>query len=128
MHVLDPFTGTGTFIARLLQSGLIRPQDLLRKYTQELHANEILLLAYYIAAINIEATFHGLITADGGLGDTETDIGYVPFDGIVLTDTFHLTEEGVFDDLRGASQLTANAPGHSATSTSASSSATRPTR
>ena len=62
MHVLDPFTGTGTFIVRLLQSGLIRPEDLLRKYTQELHANEILLLAYYIAAINIEATYHGLTT------------------------------------------------------------------
>jgi len=99
VHVLDPFTGTGTFIARLLQSGLIRPEDLLRKYTQELHANEILLLAYYIAAINIEATFHGLITADGGLADTDADSGYMPFDGIVLTDTFHLTEEGVFDDM-----------------------------
>ena len=60
MHVLDPFTGTGTFIVRLLQSGLIRPEDLLRKYASELHANEILLLAYYIAAINIEATYHGL--------------------------------------------------------------------
>lgn len=60
VHVLDPFTGTGTFIVRLLQSGLIDPQDLLRKYTQELHANEILLMAYYIAAINIEATFHAL--------------------------------------------------------------------
>src|SRR5690606_3460161 len=58
VHVLDPFTGTGTFIVRLLQSGMIKPADLLRKYTQELHANEILLMAYYIAAINIEATFH----------------------------------------------------------------------
>ena len=60
VHVLDPFTGTGTFIVRLLQSGLIQPEDLLRKYTSELHANEIMLLAYYIAAVNIEATFHGL--------------------------------------------------------------------
>ncbi|NME16965.1 DEAD/DEAH box helicase, partial [Micrococcus luteus] len=51
VHVLDPFTGTGTFVVRLLQSGLIRPEDLLRKYTQELHANELLLMAYYIAAI-----------------------------------------------------------------------------
>ncbi|MBM7331838.1 hypothetical protein JS562_54870 [Agrobacterium sp. S2] len=58
--MLDPFTGTGTFIVRLLQSGFISPQDLLRKYTQELHANEYLLMAYYIAAINIEATFHAL--------------------------------------------------------------------
>jgi len=99
VHVLDPFTGTGTFIARMLQSGLIRPEDLLRKYTRELHANEILLLAYYIAAINIEATFHGLITQDGGLADTVGDGGYAPFDGIVLTDTFHLTEAGGFDDV-----------------------------
>ncbi|MGT2461122.1 DEAD/DEAH box helicase [Sinomonas atrocyanea] len=86
VHVLDPFTGTGTFVARLLQSGRIKPQDLLRKYTSELHANEILLLAYYIAAINIEATFHGL--HDEGRGE------YVPFDGIVLTDTFQSSEHG----------------------------------
>ncbi len=97
VHVLDPFTGTGTFIARLFQCGLIRPEDLLRKYTQELHANEILLLAYYIAAINIEATFHGLITTGGGPAETDAGSGYMPFDGIVLTDTFHLTEEDVFD-------------------------------
>lgn len=84
VQVLDPFTGTGTFIVRLLQSGLIEPDDLLRKYTSELHANEILLLAYYIAAINIEAAFHQ--TQDG------EDPGYIPFDGIVLTDTFQLAE------------------------------------
>lgn len=83
VHVLDPFTGTGTFIVRLLQSGLIKPEDLLYKYTNELHANEILLLAYYIAAINIEATFHGLAGGD-----------YVPFEGIVLTDTFQIAEDG----------------------------------
>ncbi|HZL05223.1 MAG TPA: DEAD/DEAH box helicase family protein, partial [Coriobacteriia bacterium] len=88
VHVLDPFTGTGTFIVRLLESGLIRPEDLLHKYTSELHANEILLLAYYIAAINIEATFHGIVT------ETDLDAGYVPFNGIVLTDTFQMTEAG----------------------------------
>jgi predicted helicase len=86
VQILDPFTGTGTFIVRLLQSGLISPDDLLRKYTSELHANEILLLAYYIAAINIEAAFHQ--TASRNIGDTE----YTPFDGIVLTDTFQLAE------------------------------------
>lgn len=83
VHILDPFTGTGTFIVRLLQSGLIRSEDLLHKYTHELHANEILLLAYYIAAINIEATFHGI-----------TDGDYAPFNGIVLTDTFQIAEAG----------------------------------
>ncbi|MDO5618201.1 restriction endonuclease [Kocuria sp.] len=61
VHILDPFTGTGTFMARLLQSGLISPEDLTRKYAHELHANEILLMAYYIAAINIEATFHSIL-------------------------------------------------------------------
>ncbi|WP_240967074.1 DEAD/DEAH box helicase [Micrococcus luteus] len=95
VHVLDPFTGTGTFIVRLLQSGLIRPEDLLRKYTQELHANELLLMAYYIAAINIEATLHGLLVEQAELnGDDGASVGYEPFDGIVLTDTFQMTEDG----------------------------------
>ncbi|MCT1430931.1 DEAD/DEAH box helicase family protein [Brachybacterium muris] len=92
VHVLDPFTGTGTFIVRLLQSGLIDPADLARKYASELHANEILLLAYYIAAINIETTFHDLQAAADGV--ELADEAYEPFDGIVLTDTFQLTENG----------------------------------
>jgi predicted helicase len=92
VHVLDPFTGTGTFLVRLLQSGLIRSEDLARKFGGELHANEIVLLAYYIAAINIEETFHGL--RGGGEG------GYVPFGGVVLTDTFQMFEnEGKLEDL-----------------------------
>lgn len=53
VHILDPFTGTGTFIVRLLQSGIIKPEDLKRKFTKELHANEIVLLAYYIAAMAV---------------------------------------------------------------------------
>ncbi|MBT1674265.1 DEAD/DEAH box helicase [Curtobacterium flaccumfaciens] len=94
VHVLDPFTGTGTFIVRLLQSGLISPADLAHKYRHELHANEIVLLAYYVAAVNIEATYNGL---QGG--------EYVPFPGVVLTDTFQTAEDddtyddqGVFGD------------------------------
>lgn len=83
IHVLDPFTGTGTFITRLLQSGLIQPEDLPRKYHHELHANEIVLLAYYIAAVNIENAYHDLIGQDKA---------YEPFEGIVLTDTFQLGE------------------------------------
>ena len=81
VHVLDPFTGTGTFVVRLLQSGLLEPSDLPRKYDSELHANEIVLLAYYIAAINIEETYHGLVGGE-----------YSPFAGMVLTDTFQTTE------------------------------------
>jgi predicted helicase len=82
VHVLDPFTGTGTFIVRLLRSGLIDIDNLLYKYTNEIHANEIVLLAYYIATINIEETFHDLIGAEQ----------YTQFEGIVLTDTFAMTE------------------------------------
>lgn len=85
VHILDPFTGTGTFITRLLQSGLIKPDELAYKYLHELHANELVLLAYYIAAINIEATYHELAGGD-----------YVPFEGILLTDTFQMYEK---DDL-----------------------------
>ena len=88
VHILDPFTGTGTFITRLLQSGLIRPEDLLRKYRHELHANELMLLAYYIADVNIESVFQEVYrTAFPEAKD------YVPFDGICLTDTFQLAEE-----------------------------------
>ena len=82
IHILDPFTGTGTFMTRLLQSGLIKPQDLARKYQHELHANEIVLLAYYIAAVNIENAFHDATGAHD----------YISFEGICLTDTFQLAE------------------------------------
>lgn len=85
VHILDPFTGTGTFITRLLQSGLISKEELPRKYGKEIHANEIVLLAYYIAAINIEAAYHGIVGGE-----------YKPFEGICLTDTFQLYEK---DDL-----------------------------
>ena len=91
VHVLDPFTGTGTFITRLLQSGLIKPKDLLYKYENEIHANEIVLLAYYIAAINIESVFHD-VYASGGTRSCASAT-YHPFDGIVLTDTFQMTED-----------------------------------
>ena len=60
VHVQDPFTGTGTFIVRLLESGIIRPEDVARKYDRELWANEIMLLAYYIACVNIETTYQTL--------------------------------------------------------------------
>ncbi|QYA46063.1 DEAD/DEAH box helicase (plasmid) [Macrococcoides bohemicum] len=97
VHILDPFTGTGTFIVRTLtylqeqmNNGEITLADITRKFTQELHANEIILLSYYIAAINIESTF------DEINGDEQ---GYIPFEGIVLTDTFESTEiENTLDD------------------------------
>jgi predicted helicase len=80
VQLIDPFTGTGTFPVRLLQLGLIQPKALKHKYLNELHANEIVLLAYYIATINIESAYYG------AAGE------HIPFDGIVLTDTFQLNE------------------------------------
>ncbi len=91
VHVLDPFTGTGTFVVRLLRSGLIDINNLLYKYTNEIHANEIVLLAYYIATINIEETFHDLIGAED----------YTAFEGIVLTDTFAMTEKQKVKETEG---------------------------
>lgn len=88
VHILDGFAGTGTFVTRLLQSGLITPADLARKYANELHANEIMLLAYYIATVNIEATYHALV---GKTADTDD---YEPFPGMVLADTFQISESG----------------------------------
>ncbi|MFN0277803.1 MAG: DEAD/DEAH box helicase [Pyrinomonadaceae bacterium] len=83
VHILDPFTGTGTFITRLIQSGLIDKEHLPHKYANEIFANEIVLLAYYIAAVNIENAYHDAV------GNDE----YLPFEGVCLTDTFQLGED-----------------------------------
>ena len=82
VDILDPFSGTGTFISRLLQSGILSEQQIKQKFTTEIHANEIVLLAYYIACINIESVYADLIKDDK----------YQSFDGMVLTDTFQLDE------------------------------------
>ena len=89
VNILDPFVGTGTFITRLLQSGLIKPDDLERKYSKEIFCNEIVLLAYYIADVNIESVFHDLTHRKE----------YLSYDGICLTDTFQISEheEGKID-------------------------------
>ncbi|WP_319378460.1 N-6 DNA methylase [uncultured Methanocorpusculum sp.] len=83
VNILDPFTGTGTFVTRLLESGLISEKDLPRKYSKEIFANEIVLLAYYIAAVNIENAYHSRMPEN---------TKYQPFNGICLTDTFQLNE------------------------------------
>lgn len=93
VHILDPFTGTGTFITRLIQSGLIDKEHLQHKYKNEIFANEIVLLAYYIAAVNIENAYHDAV---GGAD-------YLPFDGVCLTDTFQLGEEYALDKIEGVS-------------------------
>jgi predicted helicase len=94
VHILDPFTGTGTFMVRLLQSGLIDPHDLARKYASELHATEVMLLAYYVAAVNIETTYHALVQDQHHrAGQTDAVVAYEPFEGIALADTFQTTED-----------------------------------
>lgn len=82
VHILDPFAGTGAFMAHLIESDLIPSEKLRRKYAREIHSNEILLLAYYIMTVNIEQAYHARMGGE-----------YVPFDGAVLTDTFQMTEE-----------------------------------
>ena len=79
VHVLDPFAGTGVFLSRLLQGNLIADADLDRAYAREMHANEIVLLAYYIAAISVEEARRA-----------RRGPKYEPFPGMVLTDTFAL--------------------------------------
>ncbi|MEO8735802.1 MAG: N-6 DNA methylase [Edaphobacter sp.] len=78
VHILDPFTGTGNFITRIMQS--IKRSALPQKYASELHCNEIMLLPYYIASMNIE---HAYMERVGE---------YAPFEGICLVDTFDLAE------------------------------------
>ena len=101
VHVIDPFTGTGTFMTRLLQSGHIKPKDLPRKYAEELHANEIVLLAYYIASVNIENVYHELVNPANPVNPVnpvKKSPSYTPFEGICLTDTFALYEkDGAFE-------------------------------
>ena len=87
VHILDPFTGTGTFITRLLQSELIAPEMLPHKYQHEIHCNELSLLAYYIADVNIESVFQEQHHRYA------PDTPYLPYDGVCLTDTFQLGEE-----------------------------------
>ena len=83
VQIIDPFVGTGTFITRLLQSNIFTKEIVKEKYLNEIHANEIVLLAYYIACINIESVFSDILSNDK----------YQPFPGIVLTDTFQLFEQ-----------------------------------
>ena len=79
VHVIDPFVGTGNFIVRTMRE--IRKTALGEKYTVELHCNEVMLLPYYIASMNIEHEFY------------EAAGRYQPFEGICLVDTFELAED-----------------------------------
>ena len=79
VHIIDPFVGTGNFIVRLMQD--IQATTYEEKYRHELHCNEILLLPYYIASLNIEQEYF------------QRTGRYLPFEGIALADTFELLEE-----------------------------------
>ncbi len=79
VHIIDPFVGTGNFIVRLMQD--IQGTALEEKYRNELHCNEVMLLPYYIASLNIEQEY---------FQRTGT---YLPFEGIALADTFELLEK-----------------------------------
>lgn len=81
VNVIDPFTGTGSFIVRLLDLGLIPDDKMYHKYKNELYANDIKLLSYYVAAVNIETTYASL--RRGGK--------YVDFPGMTYTDTFRIS-------------------------------------
>lgn len=78
VHILDPFVGTGNFMIRVMQE--IKRTRLQEKYAGELHCNEVMLLPYYIASMNIEHTLFDLTKS------------YQPFEGICLVDTFELAE------------------------------------
>ena len=95
--IIEPFAGTGTFVARLLQLGVIPPEALERKYKHEIFANEFVLLSYYIASINIEQVYHQVRAEQG------VDEGYVEFPGMTLTDTFQLHESDgtITEDFEG---------------------------
>ena len=79
VHIIDPFVGTGNFIVRMMRE--IRRTALEAKYSSELHCNEVMLLPYYIASMNIEHEFY------------EATGRYQPFEGLCLVDTFELAEE-----------------------------------
>ncbi|UQV59057.1 DEAD/DEAH box helicase [Corynebacterium pseudodiphtheriticum] len=98
VSILDPFAGTSTFMVRLLQSGLIKPEDLARKYANELFATEIMLLAYYVSAVNIETTYNAL-REEAAQRNGEPVPDYVPFMNIALADTFQVHEDGDIPDL-----------------------------
>ena len=81
VHIIDPFVGTGNFIINIMRK--MKRTALPYKYSNELHCNEVMLLPYYIASMNIEHEYYALTNE------------YKPFEGICLVDTFELAEEKV---------------------------------
>jgi predicted helicase len=95
VEILDPATGTGTFICELLEHFRGQPAKLKYKYSKELHANEVAILPYYVANLNIEATY-AAITGE-----------YAEFENLCFVDTLDNTEglrkhAGHVDDMFGS--------------------------
>lgn len=95
VHLLDPATGTGTFICELIDHCRGQPAKLRHKYRHELHANEVAILPYYVANLNIEATYAAV------MGE------YEEFPGLCFVDTLDNTyalrkHAGHMDDLFGS--------------------------
>ena len=86
VEILDPFSGTGTFLTRLIKGNLISDDCLDYKYEKEMFAIDIWPLPYYLSAINIEEAYHG---RQQELGQKD----YKRFPGIALGDTFTLTTD-----------------------------------
>jgi predicted helicase len=95
VDILDPATGTGTFICELLEHFRGQPKKLEHKYKHELHANEVAILPYYVANLNIESTY-AAITGK-----------YEEFPSLCFVDTLdnvglHTSAKGVNADLFGS--------------------------
>ncbi|MBC7161239.1 MAG: N-6 DNA methylase [Immundisolibacter sp.] len=95
VEILDPATGTGTFVCELLEHFRGQPAKLAHKYREELHANEVAILPYYVANLNIEATY-AAITGE-----------YEEFKNLCFVDTLdnvglHTAAHGVTHDLFGS--------------------------
>ncbi|HIV55780.1 MAG TPA: DEAD/DEAH box helicase family protein [Candidatus Anaerobiospirillum stercoravium] len=102
VEILDPFAGTGTFITRMMQCpDLIAPNELEHKYQHELHANELVPLAYYVAALNIEHVYHELLGKDAQ--------SYQPNSIMVLKDTFADYEQPAVEQGQAEANLVAQA-------------------
>ena len=83
VKILDPFTGTGTFISRLLELGFINNKKIYSKYKNDIYANDIMLPAYYVAMANIESSYQKIKNTNGA-----NNTKYVPFNGVSYMDTF----------------------------------------
>lgn len=96
VKIIDPFTGTVTFVAQMLKyfSTVTDKETLRYKYQNDIYCNEIVLLAYYIADVNIETVFNSILDSKE----------YVPYNGISLADTFNIVRDSDKSKFTGLEQ------------------------